>query len=1107
MASEVFHLVTLTRCLEEGVRVAEALALPEISAVADAERAAQTTLRTKARAILEDARLSPLLSLYRRRAGAHVTLDEVELTLAPPKRALDWEEPVVLRLPFVRWVEEELHQAWVPSLGVLVFAAKESLLTQKVAEHARLVLAGRHRALTLRELARVGRVQRLEVATLDVAVELKTPRQIAEAEAKDDEEKEPSMLAKLAEELPPLLAQKPAKETQPIPPCAFEMEAEVAQLAEALTGVLRRSVLLVGPAGGGKTALVRELARRRAEFGLAETPFWSTSGARMMTGQIGFGMWQERCQQMCREAERTKAIVHLNSLADLLEVGKTSRGEQSVGGFLRPWIARGDLMVIAECRHEQLGAIERLEPHLLAAFRQVPIAERDASQTRAILASVLANAPCQQSRDREGAKPTDESAEAEVEQALNRLHQLHQRYATYSANPGRPVRFLKNLLADAPAEKPLTEADVVAAFSRETGLPLVLLDDQVPLDLEATRDWFAQRVIGQSEAVARVLDLLALTKARLARPRKPLASLLFIGPTGTGKTEMAKALAAFLFGDAARMVRFDLNEFSDPVAVQRLIGGPGAADAEGLLTARVREQPFSVLLLDEFEKADPSFFDLLLQILGDGRLTDAAGRVADFCNSVIVMTSNLGAQGFQRGPAGFRTDGATTLDAQEHFTSAVRKFLRPEIFNRLDAVVPFQPLAPDIVLAIARRQMDLAFQRDGVRLRPVEMALDPAVTEHLAARGYDARYGARPLKRALERELLVPLAEALSEYALATPVRAEVSVPSGKLRIEVRARTGSLSAVAQAAEQTHTGLVRQIVARRRRIGKLAKSSAVSSLENQATMLTVLERRLARAERKPAAPDPRLATLPRLRQCLEAVGGLATRANELEDAALAAFYARQPFAGGQFGAPLENLAAELLRCQREVFRLLHLDEEDVILAFYSEHRDTLLQWAAAYRTLAERFGKVVALEAVLPPKSGRSAETRLVREPVEKPGEFWQKPPPKLIGILMHLRGEMLQTRLAGEAGLHEIREKNSSHTCLVEWVETSLDNYKPPEGVERPGGIAARGAADCRCFDSVKREVWDAQLGKRPWLTGNIASALAELSEERLAKTIESETS
>jgi ATP-dependent Clp protease ATP-binding subunit ClpA len=1088
MAGESFHLITVTRCLEEGGRVVEALGCPEISALADTEREALAKLRLKAKAVLEDPKLSPAALLYRRCLGAEAALDKVELKLDPPKRSADWEEPVMLRLPFVRWVEDELHQAWVPALGALVFATREALLREKVVEHAKLLLAGRPGRLTLRELARLARVESLTLGELEVTAELKSPRQLAEAD--NEEEEEPSMLVRLAEELPPLLADKPGK---PSPPCAFEMEAELKQLAEALAGDLRRSVLLLGPPGCGKTALVRELARRRSEFGFPKTPFWSTNGARLMSGQVGFGMWQERCQQLCREAARTQSLVHLQNLADLLEVGKASRGAQSVGGFLRPWIARGELTVIAECTPEQLGVIERVEPHLPSAFRHLVIAEPTGARTRAILGQVLA-----QTTPSPRAAPT-----TAAELALSRLHQLHQRYATYSANPGRPVRFLKHLLADAAPEPGLTEAAVIEAFSRETGLPRVLLDDALPLDLEATREWFAQRVIGQPEAVARVLDLLAMTKARLARPGKPLASLLLIGPTGTGKTEMAKALAAFLFGDAARMTRFDLNQFNDPFAVQRLMGGAGTG--EGLLTAKVREQPFSVLLLDEFEKADPSFFDLLLQILGDGRLTDAAGRVADFSNCVIVMTSNLGAQGFQRGPAGFQADGGAA-DASEHFTTAVRQFLRPEIFNRLDAVVPFQPLGPETILAIARRQLELAWQRDGVRLRAVEVTLDPAVAEQLAARGYDARYGARPLRRALESELLTPLAEALNEYAATTPLRAEISVSAGQYRVNVGARTEALSESARQAAQGEMELVAEVMSWRRRVGQLAASSAVKSLENEATMLNALERRLARAQRKPSAPPPRLALLPRLREALAGVRGLAERAIELEDRVLAAFHARLPVARAELTAPLTDLAGRCRQLQREVFRLLHPRSDEVVLACYSEHPGTLVVLALAYRRLAEKVGAVLATEILLPPKSGRTVKTRLARESVTKPVEFWAKPPENLIGVVLHVRGDLAHPWLAAEVGLHEFVQPNANHLCLVQATRPPLKDYEPPAGIERPGGLKARGAKLRRRYKRTARQVEDTQLGEVPWSSSDPGSIIAALSEQALEREIQAAT-
>ncbi len=233
------------------------------------------------------------------------------------------------------------------------------------------------------------------------------------------------------------------------------------------------------------------------------------------------------------------------------------------------------------------------------------------------------------------------------------IDRLHRRYATYSAYPGRPLRFLRNLMGDAGAAAPVGMSEVAAAFARETGLPDFLIRPEAVLDLDAVREWFRERLIGQDHAIELVLDVLAAVKAELARPGRPLASLLLIGPTGVGKTEMAKCLAELLYGGRQRMIRLDMSEYADPWAVQRLFGGGGREGGAGVLTSQVREQPFSVLLLDELEKAHHSVLDLLLQVLGEGRLTDGMGQVADFTNSVILMTSNLGAESFGRPAAGF----------------------------------------------------------------------------------------------------------------------------------------------------------------------------------------------------------------------------------------------------------------------------------------------------------------------------------------------------------------------------------------------------------------------------------------------------------------------
>lgn len=1091
MPNEFFQLVTVTRVVSDGILLAEALGYPEISALGDRDQKWRSCLQSKAKLVLEDPLLAPALTLHRRRFATAIEISSLDLTFSPPRRLADWEQPLELRIHFVHWSHEDLFHAFVPGLGVRVFATRPSLLVERVEAHVRLLLAGRSRHLDLRRLAELAQVSELRIGGLEVTANRKTPKQIAAAG--DAPEEKPSVLEKLAEELPPFITRpgEPARansEPAGAADAAFELEAEARQLADSLAGSHRRSVLIVGPPGCGKTALVHELARRRKDFGFGQTPFWSTSGARLMTGPIGFGMWQDRCQQMCREVSKANAILHLNNLGELLEVGKASRGQQSVGSFLRPWIARGEVLAIAECTPEQVGAIERNESHLLGAFQQFVLAERTPEQTRSILSRVLAIGP--------GKEPGNAAAN---EAALARLHQLHHRYATYSANPGRPLRFLKNLLADRFPEKQLDEVQVIKAFSRETGLPQVLLDDDMPLDPAVAHDWFARRVIGQPEAAEHVVNLLIMIKARLARPRKPLGSFLFIGPTGTGKTEMAKALAGFLFGDPARLVRFDLNEFSNPLSVQRLIGG-ATARSEGLLTARIREQPFSVVLLDEFEKADPAFFDLLLQILGDGRLTDAEGRVADFCNNVIVMTSNLGAEAFQRGPAGFQEAGAQAADAQSHFADAVRKFLRPEIYNRIDAIVPFRALSREIVWAIAQRHLELLQQRDGIRLRPIEWQMQEEVADYLAATGYSHRYGARPLKRALEQQLLVPLAEELNRYQVATPLNVDIGLAEGRIHIQARAQSTN------EPPPQKDRLAQHIVTQRRRIGRLQHCVATAKLEDEVTMLESLERRLKTTGLKPQQIQSRLAKLPKLRECLAAVNKLSDQARRLETETLGILYQREALQDALIQPELDALEAELRRLKREVFRWHHELPDDCILAFHSEHHATLMELAFAYHQLGGESGKVIGLDYFRPPPGGRSSAAKLLRQTPEKPESFFTSPPEKLVGIVMHLRGDLFASRFQPEAGLHVIRNKKIEHVCLIESAAPPFESYEPPADIDRPGTIARRGAPTCRAFDREKNSVRDGVLGALPWVGLGVRQSIEELTGQRLDRLIEEAT-
>jgi ATP-dependent Clp protease ATP-binding subunit ClpA len=250
--------------------------------------------------------------------------------------------------------------------------------------------------------------------------------------------------------------------------------------------------------------------------------------------------------------------------------------------------------------------------------------------------------------------------------------------------------------------------DVVTTFARRSGLPLAILADEVPMRMADVRAHFEARVLGQPEAVETMVDQVAVVKAALNDPGKPLGTLFFIGPTGVGKTELARALAEFLFGSRDRVVRLDMGEYSSADAVQRLVGTAWGRDGDGELTGRVREQPLSVVLLDEIEKAHWLVFDALLAMLGEGRLTDAGGRTTDFRNAIIILTSNLGATRQDTSGLGFVAGDAVEDEAERvrrHYVEEAEGFFRPEFFNRLDRVVAFRALDEPTVRRIARREL------------------------------------------------------------------------------------------------------------------------------------------------------------------------------------------------------------------------------------------------------------------------------------------------------------------------------------------------------------------------------------------------------------------
>jgi ATP-dependent Clp protease ATP-binding subunit ClpB len=304
----------------------------------------------------------------------------------------------------------------------------------------------------------------------------------------------------------------------------------------------------------------------------------------------------------------------------------------------------------------------------------------------------------------------------------------------------------------------VTEDDIAEVVSKWTGIPVSRLMEGEMQKLVKMEDRLRQRVVGQNEAIVVVSNAVRRARAGLKDPNRPVGSFIFLGPTGVGKTELARALAEFLFDDESAMIRIDMSEYQEKHTVARLIGAPpGYVGYEegGQLTEAVRRKPYSVVLFDEIEKAHPDVFNVMLQILDDGRLTDGQGRVVDFKNVVVIMTSNIGTE-FLQGFAGKRLEGTEWENVKNRVLETMRTHFRPEFLNRIDDIVVFHSLSQDDLKQVVEIQLAQVAKR--LAERKITIELTDRAKNLLVSEGYDPTYGARPLKRTIQRRVLDPLA-------------------------------------------------------------------------------------------------------------------------------------------------------------------------------------------------------------------------------------------------------------------------------------------------------------------------------------------------------------
>ncbi|HEY1065535.1 MAG TPA: AAA family ATPase, partial [Pirellulales bacterium] len=537
---------------------------------------------------------------------------------------------------------------------------------------------------------------------------------------------------------------------------AWNRDALIAETAKLLAK--GQSLLLLGPSGVGKSTVLldavriveRDHPRSVAEdeelpAEIAKTPrFWRTSAGRLISGMQYLGQWEERCEEVVRELNGIRGVLCLDNLLDLVRTGGQTAGS-GLAAFFGSYLERSELQLVIEATPEQLDACRRLLPGFAEHFRIVDVPEFDAYSAREVLGR-LAEHAAQQTKVAVG------------EGVVELVYRLFRRFQPYEAFPGKTGAFLRQTFDEAGRAKlPVLETDrIVERFALQTGVPERFLRDDVLLPWDAVVGEFEKKIIGQSAACRTAADLVATFKAGLNDPHRPLGAYLFCGPTGVGKTELAKTLAAYLFGRAdvkESFVRLDMSEYAGFGAAERLIMQPDGQPSR--LIKQVRRRPFCVVLLDEVEKAAPEVFDVLLGVFDEGRLTDRFGRTTIFRSAVIIMTSNLGATA--KDSLGF--DGTT----RPSYEREALGFFRPEFINRLDGIVTFAPLAEHDVLKIAAKELDEIGRREGFVKADLKLTWSDALARQMAREGWDARFGARPLQRTLERRVVAPLARWLVE--------------------------------------------------------------------------------------------------------------------------------------------------------------------------------------------------------------------------------------------------------------------------------------------------------------------------------------------------------
>ena len=620
-------------------------------------------------------------------------------------------------------------------------------------------------------------------------------------------------------------------------------DEEIERLVQILARRTKNNPVLLGEPGVGKTAIVEGLAQKIARGEISDVlngkRLLALDLASVVAGTKYRGEFEQRLKNIIDEIAAAKdAIIFIDELHTIIGAG-AAEGSIDASNMLKPALARGEVQCIGATTFDEYRKYIETDTALERRFQPITVDPPDVEQTITILKGIRAKyeqhhkvkyaddalraAAAIADRyitdrampdkaidlfDEAGARarlknavlpPEIKEKQKEYNQAVEEKDQAlankeFEKAAAAKDTEDRLKNYIDHLKKKWQEEREqkqpeVTKEDIALVASKWTGIPVTRLTQSETDKILHMEEHLHERIIGQEEAVRAVSQAIRRNRTGLGNPNRPIGGFLFLGPTGVGKTELAKSLASFLFGDEDAMIRLDMSEYMEKFAVSRLIGAPPGYvgyEAGGQLTEAVRRRPYSVVVLDELEKAHPDIYNILLQVLDEGYLSDTLGHKVSFKNCVVIMTSNVGAReitnkGSNLGFAAKTTEEQQYQDMRQGVMDEVKKTFNPEFINRIDEIVVFHALTKENIAQI----LDLALEEvdDKLANKELELELTDSAKNFLIERGFDAKYGARPLLRTLQRELEDPLAENIltSRYAPGTVIRVDLNKDTQKL--------------------------------------------------------------------------------------------------------------------------------------------------------------------------------------------------------------------------------------------------------------------------------------------------------------------------------------